>query len=104
VELDDGHVNRQLQGREEPRRRGRGVHAADADVPALARPPGPSAQGSAQELQMHFHTTVSHAQCQDYFARFKYCTLLYEVMNMCLYFPRWFTGHENCQSLELNKA
>lgn len=51
VELDDGQVHRHLERREEPRRRGGGVDAADADVPALARPPGLATQRPAQDLQ-----------------------------------------------------
>lgn len=51
VELDDGHVNGQLEGCEKPRRRRGGVDAADADVPALARRPGLAAQRPAQDLQ-----------------------------------------------------
>jgi hypothetical protein len=51
VELDHRHVHRQLQRREQPRRRRRGVDAAHADVPPLAGPPGPAAQRPAQDLQ-----------------------------------------------------
>jgi hypothetical protein len=51
VELDHRHVHRQLQRREQPRRRRRRVDAAHPDVPALGRPPGAPAQRPAQDLR-----------------------------------------------------
>lgn len=51
VELYHRHVHRQLQRREQPRRRRRRVDAAHPDVPALGRPPRAAAERAAQDLQ-----------------------------------------------------